>query len=662
MSFDIGVASFYPNFWALSVPLFLLSSVVSHACWRIRAYHKGRVRPAYLQSGFGKPQGLELFSDVASEPNQPVELESILDYSIGSHVGAGNENVRLLADTQHRLAQLAALQETSRAVVSTLDLKALLELIIQQAAILLKAEGGILNLVDWGARQDEVVACIGSAVGTIGIQVPLEQSLSGWITLNNQPEISNRVQEDPRAYKLSGQGLFEKQIRNIAGVPLTIKDRVIGTLVVVDKLGGTVDFEQADLDLLVGFASQAAAAIENARLYAAEQRRADQFRVIAEIGRRLTQILDLEELLKQVVTVIQQAFGYYHVALGQVEGDEVVYRYGAGKLWAQPGFQLVPSRLKVGREGLSGWVAANGAPLIIPDVQKEPRYVWMEGSITKSEMVVPITVKESVIGTLDVQSDRLNAFDQTDLAVIESLAFQVGAAIENAQLYKKAQHLAVVEERGRLARELHDAVTQTLFSASLIAEAVPTVFEKDPQQGWVLLQELRNLNRGALAEMRTLLLELRPAALVETRLEDLLRQLGEAASGREGIPINVLVEGEGTLPPDVHVALYRIAQEALNNVVKHARANQATIRLCISCSGQEESRSTRGQTVLLSIIDSGRGFNLSQTPHHRLGMEIMQERAKAIGATLSVESNPGEGTRVTVRWEQTSALPVRTEE
>ncbi len=591
---------------------------------------------------------------------------------------------------------------------------------------------------------------------------------------------------------------------------------MIGTLVVVDKLSGAANFEQDDLDLLAGFASQAAAAIENARLYAAERRRADQFRVIAEIGRRLTLILDLEELLKQVVSIIQQTFGYYHVAIGLVEGDEVVYRYGAGKLWERSGFSLVPSRLKVGREGVSGWVAASGAALNIPDVSKEPRYIAIEGSEAGSELMVPIIVKERVIGTLDILSIQRSAFDDTDLLVMQSLAHQVGAAIENARLfhaekrraeqfrvigevgrrmvsitvvddlleqmarliqesfgyyhvgigliegeevvskaeagaceplyrnihiplghgswgwvaqsgevlvqpdaqndlhfmhrpgaeailshicvplqtkdsiigvisaasdrldafdasdrvvlqslarqaavaidnirfYERAQQAAVTEERSRLARELHDAVTQTLFSASLIAEAVPSIWEKDPGRGRVLLQELRSMSRGALAEMRTLLLELRPAAVVETHLEDLLRQLGEAASGRETIPVNVVVEGQGTLPPEVHVAMYRIAQEALNNVVKHARASQATIRLRYCCAGQDESRPTTNQSVQLTIIDDGRGFDLSQAPHHRLGLGIMQERVDNIGAKLIIDSQPGKGTQVIVLWEQ----------
>jgi len=168
------------------------------------------------------------------------------------------------------------------------------------------------------------------------------------------------------------------------------------------------------------------------------------------------------------------------------------------------------------------------------------------------------------------------------------------------------------------------------------------------------------LSRGALAEMRTLLLELRPAALLETSLADLVRQLGEAASGRTGIPVSVQVEGQAKLPPDVHIAFYRITQEALNNVVKHARARQATVQLCYSGEDQAApSRKTRqaegagaGPSVLLSIRDDGRGFDPAQVPHNRLGLGIMQERAQAIGANLTVESQPGHGTQVTVEWEQ----------
>jgi signal transduction histidine kinase len=203
-----------------------------------------------------------------------------------------------------------------------------------------------------------------------------------------------------------------------------------------------------------------------------------------------------------------------------------------------------------------------------------------------------------------------------------------------------------MEERGRLARDLHDAVTQTLFSASLIAEAVPASWELDQQEGRQLLSELQHLTRGALAEMRTLLLELRPAALIETSLSDLLHQLAEAASGRAGVPVSVAVSGDCRLPSDVHVALYRIAQEALNNVVKHARATQAEVSFrCAALAGG-------GNGADLDIWDDGRGFDPGRVGPDHLGLGIMRERAEAIGAHLQIETEAGNGTRVSLSWKE----------
>jgi signal transduction histidine kinase len=209
-----------------------------------------------------------------------------------------------------------------------------------------------------------------------------------------------------------------------------------------------------------------------------------------------------------------------------------------------------------------------------------------------------------------------------------------------------------MEERSRLARDLHDAVTQTLFSASLIAEALPSIWASDQEEGRGLLNELRQLNRGALAEMRSLLMELRPAALGEANLSDLMRQLAEAVSGRKGLPVTVHVECECTLPEEVHVALYRIAQEALNNVVKHTDANHVKVSLkCTSSPGDMEmtEESERG-TVELCISDDGQGFDPSSIPPDCLGLEIIRERAQAIGALLEIQSQLDQGTTVKVSW------------
>ena len=397
------------------------------------------------------------------------------------------ENARLFEAERDRVTQLTALQETTRAVASTLEQDALLKQIIQQATSLLHGDGGLINLVDWDKREDEVVAATGVADHLVGARGSLDGSLSGWITLHNQPVVSSQLDTDSRVDRTALGWLKLRNIESVVAAPLAVKEQVVGTLVVLLAGSAKGTFQQADLELLVAFANQAAVAIENARLY------------------------------------------------------------------------------------------------------------------------------------------------------------------------EQAQRLAVVEERGRIARDLHDAVTQTLFSASLIAEALPAIWANDRREGEQLLQELRQLSRGALAEMRTLLLELRPAALMEADLGDVLRQLAEAAAGRAGAKVNVQTacRGRGKLPGDVHVALYRIAQEALNNVVKHARATEVNVTLtrwaesAPAGAGAVEAGPAHAELI---VADDGRGFTVDEAPPDHLGLGIIRERAQAIGAQLEIESTPGRGTRVSVRW------------
>jgi two-component system nitrate/nitrite sensor histidine kinase NarX len=173
----------------------------------------------------------------------------------------------------------------------------------------------------------------------------------------------------------------------------------------------------------------------------------------------------------------------------------------------------------------------------------------------------------------------------------------------------------------------------------MIAEVLPRLWQRNPAEGERRLAELRELTRGALAEMRTLLLELRPARLIEVDMADLLRQLAEAIAGRARVPVSVQIEGEVEIPADVKVAFYRIAQEALNNVAKHAQARHAQIQLY----GADNA-------VNMKVFDDGCGFVFERIKPEHLGLGIMRERAEAIGATLEVQSRPDHGTVVSVRW------------
>jgi signal transduction histidine kinase/streptogramin lyase len=243
--------------------------------------------------------------------------------------------------------------------------------------------------------------------------------------------------------------------------------------------------------------------------------------------------------------------------------------------------------------------------------------------------------------TRSIQHQKVALEQQVELRTAE-LQHEIEQRQKAEQaLAESAAAAAVTSERTRLARDLHDAVTQTLFSASLIAEVLPDLWDMNQAEARKRVEELRQLTRGALAEMRTLLVELRPNALVDVPLPVLLKQLGESFIGRARLPVQLNVEGTRTLPPDVQLAFYRITQEALNNIVKHAKATQVIVTLRLD------------GTVRLSIVDNGVGFDPAAVPADHLGTKIMRERAEAIGATYSLYSEPGEGTQISVTWEET---------
>jgi two-component system nitrate/nitrite sensor histidine kinase NarX len=272
--------------------------------------------------------------------------------------------------------------------------------------------------------------------------------------------------------------------------------------------------------------------------------------------------------------------------------------------------------------------------------------VLLEG--VRAWMWVPLAVKGRIIGGIGVahvEADRFTTH-QADLALI--VANQAAITMINAQLYEQAQTLATLEERQRLTQNLHDAVNQSLFSASLIAEVLPRLWKRNPDEGRRSLEDLRRLTRGAMAEMRGLLGELQPLVLTDTDLGDLLRQLGDALTGRSNIPVTVTITDYESLPADAQLVFYRLCQEALNNIAKHARASQVAIQL-----------QQIGDTVELHIHDNGRGFDPEHTPSGHYGLIIMHERAKSVGAVVVVKSQPKSGTEVVIRWTQSSNKDVQ---
>ena len=252
-------------------------------------------------------------------------------------------------------------------------------------------------------------------------------------------------------------------------------------------------------------------------------------------------------------------------------------------------------------------------------------------------LVVPLVAKGMTVGALSVARDQGGPFTDEEHRLAEMVAGDVAAAVENERLHERQSKQAAEEERQRLARDLHDAVTQTLYSAALIAEALPTVWERQPSAGLSNLVRLQRLVRAALAEMRTLLFELRPAALEEASLGALLDRLGDALSGQIEGPVTIRAADDIPLSSAARLVFYRVTQEACNNIAKHARATEVDVECVADSDG----------VVSLSVRDNGRGFDPGGVEPDRMGLRIMRERLDGVGASLVVESALGRGTTIT---------------
>jgi signal transduction histidine kinase len=416
-------------------------------------------------------------------------------------------------------------------------------------------------------------------------------------------------------------------------------------------------YTQSHAELARAFANQVAVSIENARLYQQEQERRHVAESLRDILRVLNSDRPLQEILLHIVQQAQRLLDADACVLyrNDHETGQVIIAASIGLPADFAGIDSLPlnaaSSLGMGAVADS---VLNYQPLAIPDVRQmsagavvDPDSLppkvrrWQAASAKhyRAFLVAPLVIKDELFGSLGFHYIRPRHFPGEDIHLAGAFADQAALAIENARLHEQAERSAIIEERNRLARELHDAVTQTLFSASLIADVLPRLWVKNPNEGQLRLEELRELTRGALAEMRAMLLELRPSALAQYTLSDLLRQLAEAHTGRARLPIALSIEGEEQQLPDAaQSAFYRIAQESLNNAAKHAGPCRVQMGLYFEPSA-----------VRLSIKDDGRGFDPTHTSAQSLGLGIMRERAEKIGGTFEVSSEIGTGTQVTVR-------------
>lgn len=279
-------------------------------------------------------------------------------------------------------------------------------------------------------------------------------------------------------------------------------------------------------------------------------------------------------------------------------------------------------------------------PVYLPEIQPDTCPIPSRNPNSRSCVCTPVVFGDFLLGFLVLNSSVTNYFTARQIERLQAFSNQAAVAIRNAQLFSQAQEAAALEERQRLAREMHDVISQTLFSATIKAEALPYLIETEPREKIKEnLIELHKLTRGALAEMRTMLMELRPNSIVNTDLSNLLRQMVEGLAGRTTAEILLQTEGVGLLPPEVQTAFFRITQEAINNILKHSKADRVTI-----------TYKNQKTMAYLCIEDNGCGFDPENVMVERMGVRIMRERAESINALFELTSMQTCGTKIEVNW------------
>jgi GAF domain-containing protein len=555
------------------------------------------------------------------------------------------ENARLHAETELRSRDLEALYRADEILYRSLDLRQVLQALVDVGSDVLEAD--MCSVLVWDELHERLVpgATRGFRPESVAqMSHAPGEGITTRVAASGEPIAVEDAMNDPRvAHRITDA----EGIRSLLHVPIKVNGQVFGVFGVNYVEPRALSGEEERV--LLALAHRAAVAIENAQIYTESQQRRSELEALYRADESLHSSLRLEDVLHALVNVATDVMHADRISVSVWDPERRQLVTAAARGYSP---ESIAAPLTAGEDVVIEDVMGTEL-LVISDAANDTRLatprlrslVQREG--IRTALAAPIIVAGQPFGLfwLSFCTEHLPSAGEQRLA--QALAQRAGLAVHNARLFEQARHVATLEERQRLARELHDAVTQTLFSSSLIAEILPRLFARDPDQALHRLEELRRLTRGALAEMRALLVELRPPALVATPFTQLLDQLAASMSLRAAVQIDVHAEtDERPLPPEVQIGLYRITQEALNNVVKHAAATQAQVRFRRHGAGAE-----------LRIRDDGQGFDTHRTPPGHLGLSIMRERAKGINARLQVHSRIGSGTRINVRWSESGAPP-----
>ena len=557
------------------------------------------------QAGLGVPvwwqgQMVGVFAVLASDTRRVFDGQDreIMEL-LASHLAIAIENARLYQEVRDRLDQVTALQAAGTALAEELHPERALRVVAEQALSLSGVARVVIELAGADGRGPKVQVIVG---------------------------------EEPSPPS-AASGASDKLV-----LSLRARGRTLGTLSAEPHIDHTFDTRQREL--LATFAGQAAISLDNAQLYAELQTRLEEMVGLQRLGTLLLEEHDFDRVLVSICRQLQRLTDAGGVGIALLEDDP---RFLEMRTVVGPSADVLRGA-RIPTEGsFAAEALRTNRPQRSDDAQNDPRGYKQSLTLgnTQTILSVPMKTRQRTVGVLSIYNkgggNGEGGFTDRDAELATFFANQAAAAIENARLYEQTREYAVIEERNRLARELHDSVTQSLFSVSLLSEAALNLLDRDAPKARERLERANELAQGALAEMRALIFQLRPLTLQEEGLLSALKKHLNALHSRHGRVVELQVTGTARrLPAAVEDAAFRILQESLNNVIKHADATRVQVQL------EFESEWLR-----VCTIDTGRGFD-PDTPRQgtTLGMSSMRERAEAVGGRLMVESAPGRGTRV----------------
>ncbi len=552
---------------------------------------------------------------------------------LADHVAVAIENAHLYGEVRERLAEITGLQAASAALVEELEREGALRTVAEEALELSGAATVSIELLDPRGKELEVRLAVGERATELqGLRLAVDGSIPGIAITTGSPQIIHApFHESPAVRRVVGP----TEARSVLVLPLRARGRTLGTLSAYTHHPDA--FGARHLELLTAFANQAAISLDNASLYEELHHRLEEMVGLQRLGALLLEEHDFDRVLQAICQQLLSLTdaGGVGLALLEENGQFLELRTVVG-----PSAEaLRGARIPVDGS-FAGVALRTNRPQRSENAPEDPRGYRPSITLgrTQTIMSVPMKTRQRTVGVISIYNKRGGeTFTERDAELATLFANQAAVAIENARLYEQTREYAVIEERNRLARDLHDSVTQSLFSVTLLSQAALSLWERDPTKARDRLERASELARGALAEMRALIFELRPMALQEEGFVSALKKHVAALRSRESLDVSLNVEGpERRVSPDVEEAAFRIVQESLNNVIKHARATRVTV-----------TASFEDTALRIWTEDDGVGFNPAGRPKLRtMGMTSMRERAEAVGGRIHVDSAPGRGTRV----------------